>query len=84
VHYIFETLIRTRPDLAELWARVPVWPVLPTHALQHARFHSHMKPDDFRAAVPRLLRQAPVQKINWRHEWPDEVFAPVEGPGVFD
>jgi len=74
-HYLFEDMINSDPSMAALWKAIPVWPVQPTHALQHARFHNRMASDDFRAAIPTLLGSAPVQKLDWRHQWPDEVFS---------
>lgn len=74
-HYLFERMIAETPDLAEDWDHVPVWPVLPTHSLQHARFHSRMTDAEFRASVPALIAKTPVQKLDWRHDWPDEIYA---------
>jgi len=78
MHYLFEIAVTQNPELAKLWEKVPVWPVLPTHALQHARFHNKMTTSDFDAALPRMLRVAPVQKLDWRKAWSDSVFQDID------
>lgn len=77
-HYLFENLVRTDDSLRDHFSRMPLWPVHPTHALQHARFIHRPSDEDFRRAIPILLRMAPVQKLDWRHEWPEEVFQDID------
>lgn len=82
VFYLFEKLVTTNPEAAAIWKDVPVWPVLPTHALAHARYMLKMEDPEFIAALPYLLRTAPIQKLDWRKSWPDEVFTPMDPASV--
>jgi hypothetical protein len=49
------------------------------HGVQNAR--RSLGPD-FPKAVPMALRCAPVQKLDWRVDWPEEVFAPTPAETV--
>jgi len=78
VFYLFEHLLKTNPEAAEIWEKTPVFPILNTHSLAHARYFLKMTDPEFVAALPYLLRTAPVQKLDWRKEWPEGVFAHVD------
>lgn len=49
------------------------------HSLQNAR---QTLGDDFTKAVPIALRCSPVQKLDWRVDWPDEIFAVPDARGI--
>ncbi|MBM9595170.1 capsular polysaccharide synthesis protein [Roseitranquillus sediminis] len=78
LHYLVAWLIESDPDFRAAWSRMPARAAIAVHNLQRARTDDGLTPDEFRQAVPQLLRTGPVQKLNWRMDWPEETFAPVD------
>ena len=70
VGYLEEVDAEAREDLAAMTFRPGNMP----HAMQEAR--AALSSEDFRRAIPFLLKAAPVQKLDWKSGWPDEVFVP--------
>ena len=79
-HYLIGWLIESEPEFRAAWSRMPVRAAIAMHNAQRSRVQDGLTLDEFRQAVPQLIRTGPVQKLNWRMDWPEETFAPVD-PG---
>jgi hypothetical protein len=77
-HYLVGWLIESEPAFRTAWEAMPVRAAIAVHNAQRARVEDGLTPAEFRQAVPQLLRTGPVQKLNWRMDWPEETFAPVD------
>jgi len=71
-HYLFTFRVLSDPAMAARWDAVPRLPGGPLHALQELR---KAEPDDaaFLSRAPDAWRGAPIHKLNWRLDWPDQV-----------
>lgn len=72
LHYLFQYLLETDTEFAAHWARCPQISAGPPHQLQ-ALCASSATPEAIMAAA----RSAPVQKLNWRAQYPLDVLARV-------
>ena len=70
--YLMMELVRTDPLAAEIIRQMPYRLHDHCHMLQSAR---NSLGEDFSRAVPMALLSAPIQKLDWRREWPDEILA---------
>ena len=75
-HYLVGWLIESDPGFRTEWSRMPVRAAIAVHNALGAR--NRLTIEEFRQAVPQLMRTGPVQKLNWRMDWPEETFAPVD------
>ncbi len=66
-HYLFELVVRTRPDIASLWENCVRSPADNPHQLQFL-FRDNVAPSD--AEIMGAVNAAPVQKLNWRASYP--------------
>lgn len=73
-HYLVAWLEEADPEARAALAAMTFRPGNLPHLVQEA--YRTLPEDDFRRAVPMLLKSAPVQKLDWRTPWPEEVFAP--------
>ena len=60
------------------WSRMPVRAAIAVHNVQRSRVQDSLTLEEFRQAVPQLMRTGPVHKLNWRMDWPEETFTPVD------
>lgn len=81
-HYLVGWLVESEPEFRVAWSRMPVRAAIAVHNVQRSRTEDGLTLDEFRQAVPFLLRTGPVQKLNWRMEWPEETFAPLDPRSV--
>jgi hypothetical protein len=75
-HYLTGWLIESDEEFRQTWARMPCRAALAVHTVQRARTQDGLDEREFRQAVPHLLGSGPVQKLNWRMDWPPETFVP--------
>ncbi len=71
LHYLMMKLTVDDPAAAEIVSRMPYRLHEFSHSIQNARRELG---EDFRRAVETALLTAPIQKLDWRQEWPEEVF----------
>lgn len=71
-HYLFQYIVETVPEAAEIWQRCIKASAGPPHALQ-SLFANGQQPD--RDALAQAIKVAPVQKLDWRVEYPLDVLA---------
>jgi hypothetical protein len=76
-HYLFQYLLDTRSEIAELWSRTPSRPADGPHKLQFL-FDGQRMPSLFQ--VMEAASSAPVHKLNWRAVYPLDLLAALGGP----
>jgi len=81
-HYLVGYLLESDATFRCHWARMPVRAAISVHTVQRSRTQDALTLEEFRQSVPQLLRTGPVQKLNWRMEWPEETFIPPDAAGV--
>jgi hypothetical protein len=69
-HYLFEFVVRTRPDVASQWNACVRLPADGGHRMQFL-FERDANPSD--AEIRLAAGAAPVQKLNWRTAYPLEM-----------
>lgn len=74
-HYLVGWLDRESPEFYDMRRDMPWIGAGVMHSVQNMR--KYLSAEDYARAVPFLLRTCPVQKLDWRVEWPDAVFEPV-------
>lgn len=67
LHYLFQYLLDTDPQIADLWRGCVKISADPPHRLQRL-FLDNAQPE--RADLERAASSAPVQKLNWRASYP--------------
>lgn len=70
-HYLMMQLAETDPKMQAIVDSMTYRQYDLCHTVQGVR---HGLGPDFPKAVPMALRCSPVQKLDWRVDWPDEVF----------
>jgi hypothetical protein len=79
-HYLFQYLIETDKEFNRQWMTTRRYPAGPAHGLQEL-FASAAKPKQ--SQIQAGLNAAPVQKLNWRTEYPirqfDKLLSPPAG-----
>ncbi|MBW6419126.1 capsular polysaccharide synthesis protein [Celeribacter sp. PS-C1] len=73
MHYHFDWLVKTRPDLAAAWARVPEVPAVDALKLRQSVEKHRGQLDS--AVAEELLAAAPVHKIRWKKD--PELYSPI-------
>lgn len=71
-HYSFQYLLDSDDDFARLWAQTPKRSAIPPHNLQNAC--RAMSTDELTGALPHLLENSPVHKLDWRMTLPEVFF----------
>lgn len=71
-HYLFQYLVETRSELAELWGDCIKCSAEPPHQLQ---FLLAKNKHPLEAEVRAAAAAAPVQKLNWREPYPRDFLA---------
>lgn len=77
-HYLVGWLIEDDAEFREAWRQMPTRAAIAVHTVQRARTQDGLDDEEFLQALPQLLRTGPVQKLNWRMDWPEATFAPVD------
>lgn len=72
LHYLFAEICDADPALKAAWASCTPWPTARAQAL---RRYLHETPEPSRAGARHAAHQAPVQKLDWRRDWPIEILA---------
>lgn len=71
-HYLMMQLIQTDPKVRAIMERMIYRNHELCHTVQHFR---NSLGDDFQKSIRTALLCSPVQKLDWRVEWPEDVFA---------
>lgn len=70
-HYLMMQLIQTDPKVRAIVDAMTYRNHELCHTVQHLR---QVLGDDFPKAIPGALLCSPVQKLDWRLDWPDSIF----------
>lgn len=70
-HYLFEHMLQTMPEVAAAWAAAGKLSADDGHAVQ-VLFRDADNPED--SEILAALGKAPVQKLNWRMDFPARLF----------
>jgi hypothetical protein len=73
-HYLVGWLLESDPEFRAAWERMPCRSAIAVHNVQRSRVQDGLTDREFGQAVPHLLRTGPVQKLNWRLDWPEATF----------
>jgi hypothetical protein len=73
-HHIVEHLEETDTHFANMLAEMPFWPMSLPLLIRDAVHNKRYKDAEIRRALPYFFAAAPVHKLDWRIEWPDDLF----------
>ncbi|MHC0052841.1 capsular polysaccharide synthesis protein [Actibacterium sp. D379-3] len=71
-HYLFQYLVDTNPEAQGIWQAVPKRSAL-LPQLVGQTFGTSSR-SEFIEFVPHLLDKSPIHKLNWRLDWPEQMF----------
>ncbi|MGR6468849.1 capsular polysaccharide synthesis protein [Rhizobium sp. PAMB 3182] len=73
LHFLFGRMLEDRQDLRAIWSQVPKVSAFPPHMIQRAWLALSDYPNAKDVVLP-LLDLSPVHKLDWRKQWPDELW----------